>query len=221
MRSSREALFTSTPTEFTQLTTTSSRLFFSSFFCQSRFCQLRFGRPRLLGSRFPSSRVGQPLRLAAGEEGLEPDHRGAIIGTEHRPVTVKQQRVFGKPVQRRHPLRLPTEILQRVGTQGVEHHDEDVRTGLADRETIPFRRLSYAEQRLVLIARALIKLPKLLILDEPTQGLDDKNRSNLLDFLEKVAENRISTILYVSHRPDEYRSFFRQQLEIELSVGAD
>jgi molybdate transport system ATP-binding protein len=95
------------------------------------------------------------------------------------------------------------------------------RTGLADRETTPFRRLSYAEQRLVLIARALIKLPKLLILDEPTQGLDDKNRSNLLDFLEKVAENRISTILYVSHRPDEYRSFFRQQLEIELSVGAD
>jgi molybdate transport system ATP-binding protein len=90
------------------------------------------------------------------------------------------------------------------------------RIGLADRATVPFRRLGFAEQRLVLIARALIKLPRLLILDEPTQGLDDKNRANLLDFLEKVAERQISTILYVSHRPDEYRSFFRQQLEIPL-----
>jgi molybdate transport system ATP-binding protein len=86
--------------------------------------------------------------------------------------------------------------------------------GLSDREKIPFRRLGYGEQRLILIARALIKLPKLLVLDEPTHGLDDRYRASLLDFLETIAARQISTILYVSHRRDEYRSFFRQHVEL-------
>lgn len=80
--------------------------------------------------------------------------------------------------------------------------------------SLPFRRLSFADQRLVLIARALIKFPPLLILDEPTQGLDDLNRGKLLDFLDWIARNRISTMLYVSHRSDEFRSFFRQHIQL-------
>ncbi len=87
--------------------------------------------------------------------------------------------------------------------------------GLGDRQRTPFRSLSYGEQRLVLIARALIKMPQLLVLDEPTQGLDDANRANLLNFLELVVDKQISTIVYVSHRQDEYRSFFRQHIEFD------
>jgi len=87
--------------------------------------------------------------------------------------------------------------------------------GLERDEKTPFRRLSFARQRLVLIARALIKMPKLLILDEPTQGLDDQNREKLLTFLEEIACRQLSTIVYVSHRRDEYRSFFTQQIEID------
>ncbi len=83
---------------------------------------------------------------------------------------------------------------------------------LPGRADVPFRRLSFAEQRQVLIARALIKRPKLLILDEPTQGLDDGNRNTLLDLLEKIAEKKLATILYVSHRKDEHRPFFRRQI---------
>ncbi len=90
-------------------------------------------------------------------------------------------------------------------------------TGLQDKAALPFRRLSYAEQRLCLIARALIKMPRLLILDEPTQGLDQQNRDNLLDFLEKIARQKRSTILYAGHRKDEYRQFFQQH--IDLSAG--
>ena len=81
-------------------------------------------------------------------------------------------------------------------------------------ENTAFRELDYAAQRLVLIARALIKGPRLLILDEPTQGLDEMNRNAILDFLARVAKDNTSTILYVSHRTDEFRSFFRQHLEL-------
>ncbi|WP_163336289.1 ATP-binding cassette domain-containing protein [Desulfopila sp. IMCC35008] len=79
----------------------------------------------------------------------------------------------------------------------------------------PFRKLPYGDQRLVLIARALIKNPPLLILDEPTQGLDDTARMSLLDYLERISGNTLSTILYVSHRQDEYRSFFQQHIRLE------
>jgi molybdate transport system ATP-binding protein len=89
------------------------------------------------------------------------------------------------------------------------------RLGMGKRETVSFRELSYADQRLVLIARALIKSPPLLVLDEPTQGLDAPSRCAVLDFLEKVAAAHLATILYVSHRKDEFRSFFRQHVQLE------
>ena len=66
----------------------------------------------------------------------------------------------------------------------------------------------------MLIARSLIKLPDLLILDEPTQGLDRPNRHAILDFLGEVAQDRISTILYVSHREDESRPFFSRRINM-------
>ncbi|MFH2092905.1 MAG: ATP-binding cassette domain-containing protein [Pseudomonadota bacterium] len=86
--------------------------------------------------------------------------------------------------------------------------------GMADKTNMAFRDLTYADQRLVLIARALIKQPELLILDEPTQGLDAANRKALLDFLEQMTQQTCCTILYVSHREDEYRSFFVDHIQM-------
>lgn len=83
---------------------------------------------------------------------------------------------------------------------------------LADK---PFRRLEFAEQRLILIGRALIKKPQLLIFDEATQGLDDKNRHKLLDLLDLIAADKLATILFVSHRTDEYRPFFSQKVQLD------
>ena len=86
---------------------------------------------------------------------------------------------------------------------------------LSDKAESSFRTLSYADQRLALIARALIKLPDLLVLDEPTHGLDRTNRNAVLDFLSQVATEKLSTILYVSHREDEFRDFFVSHIRME------
>lgn len=87
--------------------------------------------------------------------------------------------------------------------------------GLERKAEISFRHLAFAEQRLILIGRALIKHPSLLIFDEATQGLDDSNREKLLDLLDRIAREKISTILFVSHRTDEYRSFFTRKIKLD------
>ncbi len=86
--------------------------------------------------------------------------------------------------------------------------------GMTQKGGASFRDLTFADQRLVLIARALIKQPDLLILDEPTQGLDAPNRKALLDFLDEMTRLVQCTILYVSHREDEFRSFFVNHLQM-------
>ncbi|MCM2284239.1 MAG: ATP-binding cassette domain-containing protein [Desulfobacula sp.] len=88
------------------------------------------------------------------------------------------------------------------------------RINMREKARTSFRDLDFADQRLVLIARALIKLPRLLILDEPTQGLDESNRKAVLDFIETIAGENICTILYVSHREDEFRDFFIQHIRM-------
>ena len=100
----------------------------------------------------------------------------------------------------------PSTAQQQLGRRWLH------RLGLEHKAQHSFRQLSYGEQRLILLARALIKAPPLLILDEPTQGLDEGNRTALLDVLARIAGEQLATILYVSHRPDEYRDFFRQQV---------
>ncbi len=62
--------------------------------------------------------------------------------------------------------------------------------------------LSQVEQRMVLIARAMIKHPPVLILDEPSNGLDDYSASMLVTLINKIAKESRSAILYVSHRTE-------------------
>lgn len=65
-----------------------------------------------------------------------------------------------------------------------------------------FLSLSRGHQRLVLIARAMVKNPPLLILDEPTNGLDDKDAALFCELINKIATETDTAILYVSHRKE-------------------
>lgn len=75
--------------------------------------------------------------------------------------------------------------------------------GMTDRADQPFNKLSYGDQRLLLIARAMVKHPPLLILDEPCLGLDDMNRQLVLALIEKICAGSETAVLYVNHHPED------------------
>ena len=66
-----------------------------------------------------------------------------------------------------------------------------------------FMELSSGEQRLLLLARAFVKEPDLLILDEPLHGLDDQNRQMVKNLVDSYCENPMVTLIYVTHYQEE------------------
>ena len=74
---------------------------------------------------------------------------------------------------------------------------------MSDMANQSFKELEYGQQRLLLIARALIKQPALLILDEPYQGLDFLGRRLVVNSLELIAKHRLSQLLFVSHYEED------------------
>jgi len=67
---------------------------------------------------------------------------------------------------------------------------------LAERK---FHEMSSGEQRLILVARAFVKEPSLLILDEPLHGLDDVNRRMVKDRVDEYCQDPEKTLIYVTH----------------------
>lgn len=75
--------------------------------------------------------------------------------------------------------------------------------GLAGRTDDALGELSLGDQRLVLLARALVKKPKLLILDEPCQGLDAAHRRVVLATVERVIRQSGASLIFVTHHARE------------------
>ncbi len=65
-----------------------------------------------------------------------------------------------------------------------------------------FNSLSFGQQRILLVVRAMVKHPPLLILDEPTVGLDDENTQLFLNMINAIAKQHKIAIIYVSHRKE-------------------
>ena len=75
--------------------------------------------------------------------------------------------------------------------------------GMSKLKDSNFQQLSFGQQRMLLIGRALIKRPHLLILDEPCQGLDPLNRALVLHLIEDIIKNKIAQVIYISHEPED------------------
>jgi ABC-2 type transport system ATP-binding protein len=81
--------------------------------------------------------------------------------------------------------------------------DELARVGLADRARERVRLLSGGQKRRVELARALVHEPALLLLDEPTAGLDMESRGFLLDHVRRLCRERGLAVLWATHLIDE------------------
>ena len=87
---------------------------------------------------------------------------------------------------------------------GIEH--------LADRSFIT---LSSGEQRLALVARAFVKNPDLLILDEPFHGLDDHNRQLVRTLIMAYCRQAEKTLVMVTHYENEFPECINHQLYLK------
>jgi molybdate transport system ATP-binding protein len=80
-----------------------------------------------------------------------------------------------------------------------------------------YHELSFGEQRLVLLARAMVKSPSILILDEPCVGLDDYYRALILDTVDLIAATTGTQIIYVTHTSGEQPACINQRITLTSS----
>lgn len=128
-------------------------------------------------------------------------HIGYVSGSLHQDYRVSASALtvvlsgffdsiglYETPTDRQHKL-----ALDWLALLGMNPHSASV----------PFHSLSWGQQRLVLIARALVKHPTLLILDEPLQGLDPLNRQLVRRFIDILIGEGDTQLLFVSHHAQD------------------
>ncbi|GHB88524.1 ATP-binding cassette domain-containing protein [Persicitalea jodogahamensis] len=93
--------------------------------------------------------------------------------------------------------------------------------GVAHAMQRPLQKLSKGEQRLVLLARALVKNPPLLILDEPCQGLDIGAVEHFKSVVDAVCRSGERTLVYVSHYPHEIPGCINRFINLEKGKVAE
>ena len=94
--------------------------------------------------------------------------------------------------------------LQLMQELGIAH--------LADK---PFLRVSAGEQRMLLFARALVKNPQLLILDEPFHGMDVANKQRCLKMISRFAAQPDKSLIFVTHYRKEIPECVTNVLELK------
>ncbi|HKP88808.1 MAG TPA: ABC transporter ATP-binding protein [Thermoleophilaceae bacterium] len=131
------------------------------------------------------ARTFQNIRLFATMTALE----NVLVGLHARTSAGVFRSIFKPPSQRREEREAEEkahEMLRYVG----------LREGVHDEVSVS---LSYGDQRRLEIARALASDPKLLLLDEPTAGMNPAESARLKDFMHQLRDERGMTILLIEH----------------------
>ncbi len=81
-----------------------------------------------------------------------------------------------------------------------------------------FNQLSQGQRQMILIARAMVKNPNLLILDEPCAGLDPENRHTVLSLLEMIGRGGTTGLIFVSHHEKEIPACITHRLFLDQGV---
>lgn len=100
----------------------------------------------------------------------------------------------------------------RICKSGADPMEHLALVGLADRAGAYPSQLSGGEGHRVALARALAKKPTLLLLDEPTEGLDRQTGQEILDLTLKICRERRITAVVVTHRVEHALQMDRQLL---------
>ncbi|MDU7163132.1 MAG: metal ABC transporter ATP-binding protein [Anaerococcus vaginalis] len=80
---------------------------------------------------------------------------------------------------------------------------------------IPFKQLSGGQAQKVMIARAMVNDPRLLLLDEPTVGVDEKSKRDFLKLLAYLNDKHKISILMISHEMDVVREFSKREISLK------
>lgn len=90
--------------------------------------------------------------------------------------------------------------------------------GVEELQHRTFLKISSGEQRLVLLARAFVKDPELLILDEPLHGLDDNNGQKVKDIIDAFCRRKNKTLVMVSHYKEEYPECIDKEIILKRNI---
>jgi molybdate transport system ATP-binding protein len=81
-----------------------------------------------------------------------------------------------------------------------------------------FNHLSQGQRQMLLIARAMVKVPRLLILDEPCAGLDPDNRRHVLQLADRIAVNGVTGLIFITHHEEEIPTSTTHRLVLDGGV---
>jgi branched-chain amino acid transport system ATP-binding protein len=163
--------------------------------------------------------VMQNFKVSAGKiwllgermDGLTPD-RIAAAGISRtyqnirlfRNVTAMENLLVGMHLHLRSRWWEAVLSLPQAKRDEEQAHDEALKllrfVGLTRRGDVLARNLAYGEQRRLEIGRALATRPKLLMLDEPTAGMNPRETSDMMDFIREARQRFDVTILLIEHQ---------------------